>query len=132
LVQREEAPTEHVQIRAAIGMAEVEFDGSFAASPSVIEAFRLVRSRALKRVLARSPGPLAVIASAHFYREVVRRVPAARAEAYRQVRVRTKEGRANAWIYAPRQPAPGWRDTLALLTTGRGLLAGATLRHRAR
>lgn len=101
---------EQVRLRAAIGTAEVEFDGGFAASPSVIEAFRLVEAPALKRLLARSPGPLAVIASQHFYREVIRRVPGAHPEHYRQVRVRTKEGRTVGWVALPGcQPVPAWR-----------------------
>lgn len=121
---------EQVRLRAAIGMAEVEFDGGFAASPSVIEAFRLVEAPALKRVLARSTGPLAVIASQHFYREVVRRVPGARPEAYRPVRVRTKEGRTVGWISVPGwQPTPGWRAAVCRSALIRRLAAVEGGRH---
>ncbi|MFL6142073.1 MAG: hypothetical protein ACJ72N_09460 [Labedaea sp.] len=97
---------ERVRLRVAIGVAEVEFDGTYAASPAVIEAFRMVDAAPLKRMLARSPGPLALVVSQHFYREVVQRVPDAHAEAYRAVRVRTKEGPTIAWITAP-EPDPG-------------------------
>lgn len=64
----------------------------------------------MKRALARAPGPLAVITGQHLYHEVVRRVPGARAETYRQVRVRTKEGRTIGWVSMPGgEPAAGWR-----------------------
>jgi class 3 adenylate cyclase len=95
---RTHCPEEQIRLRMSVHAGEVLYDEHGVVGWAVNHAFRLVDARVLRRLLASAPCPLAVIASSWFFNEVISQSPAARSDAYRQVRVRNKETVAEAWI----------------------------------
>jgi class 3 adenylate cyclase len=95
---RTHCPEEQIRLRMAVHAGEVLYDEHGVVGWAVNHAFRLVDARVFRRQLASAPCPFAVIASSWFYNEVISQSPAARPDAYRQVRVRNKETLAEAWI----------------------------------
>jgi tetratricopeptide (TPR) repeat protein len=92
------APPERFRLRMALHAGEIQQDPQGVTSPSIIRAFRLIESPALKAALADSSGLIALIVSDWFYTEVVRQDEAAEPESFRRVRAVTKETDTAAWI----------------------------------
>ncbi|MET8997108.1 hypothetical protein [Amycolatopsis sp. NPDC004169] len=91
--------TEQIRLRLVLHAGEVSYDAYGATGQAIVHAFRLLDSPAIKQELAQSPGPLALIASAWFYEEVIRHSALSQPRRYVQVTVRVKETVAPAWIY---------------------------------
>lgn len=91
---------EQIRLRMALHAGEVNYDEHGATAAAINLTFRLLESRALKRLLSDSPGALAVIASPWFYEEVIKHSSAV-ATAYRPVQVRVKETRITGWVCLP-------------------------------
>ena len=91
---------EQIRLRMAIHAGEVNYDEHGATSSSIIFAFRLIAADSLRKELAQSLSPLAVIASEYFYEEVIRH-SIALADSYRPIQVMVKEAETLGWIHLP-------------------------------
>lgn len=91
---------EQIRLRMALHAGEVNYDEHGATAASINLVFRLLESSAVKRLLADSPGPLAIITSSWFYEEVVQHSSVA-AAAYRLVQVTVKETTTTGWVCLP-------------------------------
>ena len=97
-----------VRLRMVLHAGEVCYDEHGVTSASVNLAFRLIDAKELKAALARSAGPLAVIASSWFYEDVVQHTFLS-AE-YTPVSVAVKETAVTGWISLPNYSQPADRD----------------------
>lgn len=97
-------PTEE-QLRLALHAGEVVHDEFGVTAPSIDHAFRLLEAAQVKAALRSAPGPLAVITSAWFHDEVVRRTPPIDATAFRPIEVAVKETDAIGRPALPESPA---------------------------
>jgi hypothetical protein len=93
-------PQEQIRLRMALHAGEVNYDEHGVTAAAINLTFRLLESRALKRLLGDSPGALAVITSSWFYEEVVKHSSIV-ATAYRPVQVTVKETRTTGWVCLP-------------------------------
>ncbi len=91
---------EQIRLRMALHAGEVSYDEHGVTAAAINLVFRLLESRALKRLLADSSGALAIITSSWFYEEVIKHSPVA-AAAYRPVQVTVKETRTTGWVCLP-------------------------------
>jgi hypothetical protein len=91
---------EQIRLRMALHAGEVNYDEHGATAAAINLVFRLLESRALKRLLAESPGTLAIITSSWFYDEVVKHSSVA-AAGYHPVQVTAKETRTTGWACLP-------------------------------
>ncbi|MEV6824061.1 hypothetical protein [Amycolatopsis sp. NPDC051102] len=91
-------PARRIRLRMALHAGEVSHDAHGATGQAIVHAFRLLDSPAVKQALARSPGCLALIASAWFFDEVIRQSALSGPERYARVFVHVKETSAQAWI----------------------------------
>ncbi len=122
-----------IRLRAVVHAGEVHLDDYGAAGASIIMAFRLLESAALRSALAESAGVLALMVSEWFFAEVIRHDPDSHPSAFRQVRVTVKETETSAWVCLPgaagprrgRPPSSGvaWQDTAAA-GSGTSLVVG--------
>lgn len=97
-------PRERIRLRLALHAGEVNFDRHGVTGFSINHTYRLLDSEVLKSALGSSPAVLAIISSAWFYEDVIRRNELSRPNTYRQVDVTNKETRAKAWIRLVRPP----------------------------
>jgi hypothetical protein len=89
---------EKVRLRLAIHAGEVSYDEHGFTGASVIHAFRLLNSSAIKATLVGKGALLAIISSAWFFDEVVRHSENSSATTYRRADVTNKETTTHAWI----------------------------------
>jgi NACHT domain len=90
---------EQIRLRMALHAGEVNYDEHGATAAAINLAFRLLESGTLKRLLADSPGTLAIITSSWFYEEVVQH--SSIATAYSAVQVIVKETITTGWVCPP-------------------------------
>jgi transcriptional regulator with XRE-family HTH domain len=100
-----------IRLRMAIHAGEIQFDDHGVIGNALNLAFRLLEAGPLKRALAESGGPLAVITSQWFYNEVIAPSVESASADYRRVRISVKETRATAWICLPDGPYATQQDT---------------------
>lgn len=101
LYNRSHEEAEQIRLRMALHAGEVNFDEHGATSSSLNFTFRLIASESLKKSLAQSASPLALVTSEWFFDEVVRH-SAAPASLYRPVQIEVKETKATGWVYFPK------------------------------
>ncbi|WP_143086785.1 hypothetical protein [Lentzea flaviverrucosa] len=97
-------PRERIRLRLALHAGEVNFDRHGVTGFSINHTYRLLDSEVLKSALGSSPAVLAIISSAWFYEDVIRRNELSRPNTYRRVDVTNKETRTEAWIRLVRPP----------------------------
>jgi len=97
-------PRERIRLRLALHAGEVNFDRHGVTGSSINHTYRLLDSDAFKLALGNSTAVLAIISSAWFYEDVIRRNELSRPNTYRQVEVANKETRTEAWIRLVRPP----------------------------
>ncbi len=91
-----------MQLRAAAHIGPVEHDGHGFVGTDVNFAFRMLDARPLKLMLAECGTELGLVVSDYVYRSLVCRHPTlVPPDAFRTVRFRTKNTRAQAWTYLP-------------------------------
>ncbi len=90
-----------VQLRVGLHDGEVHITRLGAVSPAVNFACRIVEAEQAKRALRESDEVLAIIASEHFFDEVIRHDPAANPDRYRRIAVEVKETASTAWLLLP-------------------------------
>jgi hypothetical protein len=91
-----------IRLRAAIHSGQVHRDEHGVAGTALIHLFRLLDAPALKRVLAKSRGDLALIVSDHFYNTVIRNAPGMiDPETFQPATVMVKETRTRGWLHLP-------------------------------
>lgn len=98
-------PRERIRLRLALHAGEVNFDLHGVTGSSINHTCRLLDSDALKEALGKSPAVLAIISSAWFFEDVIRRNELSRPQTYRRVDVVNKETRTEAWIRLVRPSA---------------------------
>jgi hypothetical protein len=95
-------PAASLQLRVAIHIGPVDYDGEGYVGTDVNQLFRMLDSRPLKQQLASVPAELGLIVSENFYNSVVRRYPALTGPSvFSPIRFQAKRTRAKAWIYVP-------------------------------
>ncbi len=87
-----------LRLRVAMHVGFVRHDSKGVVSDPLNRAFGLLDSPELKAALRKAPGDLAFIASADFYREIIRPRHGFDPSAYREVRVTGKRTETDAWI----------------------------------
>jgi hypothetical protein len=93
-------PAACIQLRAALHVGPVDYDGHGFVGTDVNFMFRMLDARPLKQTLSTSGAELAVAVSDYVYRNLVCRYPSlGYPEAYRSFRFQTKETRGRAWTY---------------------------------
>lgn len=99
-------PEAQVKLRVALHEGEVREDGQVVLSAAVNLAFDIVDAPEAKSMLRSTPCALALIASDHFYQDVIFHEPAADPGAYWQISVPGNENSVVAWLRMPDHPAP--------------------------
>jgi hypothetical protein len=98
-VSRESAA---IQLRAAVHIGPVEYDGHGFIGTDVSFAFRMLEARPVKRMLAASDAELCLAVSDYVYRSLVCRYPSLmHPNTFQAVRFQVKNTRARAWTYLP-------------------------------
>ncbi|HEV7651392.1 MAG TPA: FxSxx-COOH system tetratricopeptide repeat protein [Actinophytocola sp.] len=87
-----------VQLRVGLHDGEVNLNAHGAVSPAINFTFRIVDAEDAKQALRASSAALAIIASDHFYQEVINQDPAANPDQYVMIGVDVKETSTNAWL----------------------------------
>jgi hypothetical protein len=105
---------EQIRLRMALHAGEVNYDEHGVTAAAINLVFRLLESRALKRLLANSERTLAIITSSWFYEEVVKHSSVA-AAAYRPLQLTVKETRTTGWVCLPDDASQPYTASLALL-----------------
>jgi len=91
----------HVQLRVAMHIGPVHYDGHGFVGHDVSLLFRLLDARPLRRMLSESGAEVAFIASGNIYEHVIRRRPSLVDLAlFQRLLVRVKETRTRAWACA--------------------------------
>ncbi|WP_165495169.1 tetratricopeptide repeat protein [Actinomadura roseirufa] len=98
-----------IRLRVAVHAGEIREDEHGVIGSAINLAFRLLDAEPFKRILAGSPGALALTVSDWFYTEVVRHAPRDVASSYRSVQVKVKETDTLAWVCLP--TSPFWERT---------------------
>jgi hypothetical protein len=91
-------PEAQVKLRVALHEGEVREGNQSVLSAAVNLAFDLVDAPEAKSILRSTPCVLALIASDHFYQDVIFHDPAAGPGSYRQISVRAHETSTVAWL----------------------------------
>ena len=94
-------PEEQIRLRMALNAGEVFINAHGAVSSELNTTFRLLDAGQLKAALRDSPGPLACIAPAWFYYQIIQNGEAFRPDSYFPVLVEVKETSTVAWISTP-------------------------------
>ena len=89
------------KLRVALHAGEVHANKHGVVSPAVNLAFRIVEAQEAKQALRHTDDVLAIVASDHFYQEVIAADPAANPERYRTIPVDVKQTRTTAWLLLP-------------------------------
>lgn len=116
-----------IRLRVAVHAGQVRHDTHGVAGTALIATFRHLDAKAVRYALARSPGVLAMIASDWFFDDVIRHDTASDPGRYRQVRIRVKETKRQAWISCPDSPHPPARRQRVLPTVAAGLVLAAVV-----
>jgi hypothetical protein len=87
-----------LRLRVAMHVGYVRHDSKGVVSDPLNRAFGLLDSPELKAALRNAPGNLAFIASAEFFREIIRPRQGFDPSAYREARVTGKRTETDAWI----------------------------------
>lgn len=87
-----------IQLRVALHAGEVDHGASGKVGTAVNFTFRILDAQAAKTDLLQSRGVLAMIASDHFYQEVIAADPATEPTSFRQIPVAVKKTRDIAWL----------------------------------
>jgi Tetratricopeptide repeat/NB-ARC domain len=87
-----------MQLRVALHSGEVFQDGNEISGRAVITAFRVLDATEPKTELRQSGGLLALIASNHFYEEVIQEDPGAEPGSYRQIHFSVKSYSGSLWL----------------------------------
>jgi hypothetical protein len=91
-----------VQLRTAMHIGSVHYDGHGFVGHDVSLLFRLLDARAFRRMLSESSAEVAFIASGNAYEHVIRRNPSlAEPTPFRRLLVHVKETRTRAWACTP-------------------------------
>jgi class 3 adenylate cyclase len=89
------------RLRVGFHSGEVLWNEHGAVSPALNFTFRIVEAQAAKLALRQSSEVLAIVASEHFYQEVIAADPAANPSRYRKISVSVKETQTAAWLLLP-------------------------------
>ncbi len=126
----------HMRLRAAVHIGPIEHDGHGFIGDDVDLAFRMLESRPLKNLLAKSGAELGLIVSDYVYSSLICRFPVLiDPDAFRTVRFQTKNTRARAWIHLPGEASQDTRCNIdQTMTAFRAALArmDASVRETAR
>lgn len=95
-----------VKLRVGLHAGEVLSNAHGTVSKAVNLAFRLLDAAAAKSALAQSDGVLALIASTHFFDEVIAEDPGMAPETYHQIPVNIKQTNTKAWLRLPGAETP--------------------------
>ncbi|MEV4055178.1 hypothetical protein AB0J55_28590 [Amycolatopsis sp. NPDC049688] len=95
---RTHPPTERIRLRLALHAGEVNYDEHGFTGTSIMHAFRLLDSAAVRTASAEKHALLAVIGSSWFFDEVIRHSEHSDAHDYAPADVISKETRTRAWI----------------------------------
>ncbi|MFD5824325.1 hypothetical protein [Lentzea sp. NPDC060358] len=87
-----------MKLRVAVHSGEIYQDEHGWTGLALIAAFRILDAQDAKVALRHSDGLLALIASDHFYTEVIQQDPGTAPEAYRQIEVTIKSYKGHAWL----------------------------------
>ncbi len=87
-----------MKLRVAVHAGDIRKDDHGWIGLPVIVAFRILDAHDAKVALRHSDGLLAMIASDHFYTEVILQDPGTAPEAYRQIEVLIKSFKGHAWL----------------------------------
>ncbi|HUR02143.1 MAG TPA: hypothetical protein VM347_06375, partial [Nonomuraea sp.] len=91
-------PEARMKLRVAVHAGDIRKDDHGWIGLPVILAFRILDAQDAKVALRRSDGLLALIASDHFYTEVILQDPGTAPESYRQIEVMIKSFKGHAWL----------------------------------
>lgn len=100
------SPEERIRLRMALHAGEVRLDEYGVGAPAVVHAARLLNTQSLEDALAASRGPLAVITSDWFYKDVISQHPEYAPETYRRVPVDVRVSEGVGWIRLPGDDLP--------------------------
>lgn len=87
-----------IKLRVAVHSGDIRKDDHGWIGPPVNVAFRLLDAHDAKVALRQSDGLLALVASDHFYTEVIMQDPGTAPEAYRRINVMIKTYTGHAWL----------------------------------
>ncbi|WP_143035851.1 hypothetical protein [Lentzea fradiae] len=87
-----------IKLRMAMHAGDIRKDDHGWVGPSVNTAFRLLDAHDAKVALRQSDGLLALVASDHFYSEVISQDPGTAPETYRRIEVLIKSFTGHAWL----------------------------------
>jgi hypothetical protein len=87
-----------MKLRVAVHSGEIRKDDHGWIGLPVNLAFRILDAQDAKLALRHSDGLLAMIASDHFYTEVIKQDPGTAPESYRQIEVMIKSFKGHAWL----------------------------------
>jgi tetratricopeptide (TPR) repeat protein len=118
-----------VQLRVGLHDGEVKLNERGAVSPAINSTFRIVEAEYAKKVLRESGAVLAIIASDHFYQEVIRQDPAANPNQYVRIGVDVKETSTFAWLLVRGHQQGDRPGQLALSGRQQKVLAGIDSRR---
>jgi hypothetical protein len=119
----------HIQLRAAVHLGPVDYDGHGFVGTSVDFLFRMLDARPLRKTLASTGADLALIVSDYIYRNIVSRHPClVSPAAFCPVRFQVKSTRARAWTYLPGAPPS---PTPARLVPRNNVPSGSTAKRTA-
>lgn len=113
-----------VQLRVGLHDGEVKIGERGAVSPAVNFTFRIVEAEDAKKALRTSSAALAIIASEHFYHEVIQQDPAANPDQYVRIGVDVKQTHASAWLLIRGHKPANSLEQLALGGGQQKVLAG--------
>jgi tetratricopeptide (TPR) repeat protein len=113
-----------VQLRVGLHDGEVKLSERGAVSPAINFTFRIIEADAAKTALRDSRAALAIVASEHFFDEVIRHDPAANPEEYVPIRVDVKETSSSARLLLRGAKSANRLEQLASGETQHNVLAG--------
>lgn len=93
-----------VKLRVGLHSGEILLNHHGTISRAVNHAFRILEAAEAKVALASSRGVLALIASTHFFDEVIAQDAGTAPEAYRRIKVNVKQTSTEAWLRLPDGP----------------------------
>lgn len=101
------SPAARLRLRLAVHGGHVHRDPHGVAGQAVLHLVRLLEAAAFKRALADSTTDLGLIVSDRLYDDAVGRGGLINPDAYRPLRITSKETRAKAWVWFPPPAATG-------------------------
>jgi hypothetical protein len=95
-----------IKLRVSLHAGEVHLNADGAVGKAVNLTFRILEAQVAKSALAKSDGLLALIASTHFFDEVIAEDPGLGPENYRRIPVNVKKTKTEAWLWLPGATTP--------------------------